>query len=725
MGLFVVLGGDDSKKTASQLTAPKPRLRLTLDVASISVYPDAIPAPMLALLSSAGPQLSLQAHGKIVTLLPPVENWTKGSSLRGVNVGIPLGVSGGALELQRLSSKSVFYFSTANGKVYGMRIVVPMQYLPGEAESTPKVGLIQPGLVQRENHDDPQHQQQTSSLYFFGKNNEAVVLHHLLSKYLLGQCDRATIDTQLFDVTKLSSVGILEQGLLPNMVLPFFLAIAPPSFGLNMQLPLYHKSLTLLYQLLSNDGEWASKLILLLSTSIACGGGRVHEMVLQSGLLHVLGSTLRQALLRAQLLDVYSHDTLESFLKHVQPDTAFWRPSHAQACPKVIPSRILHAMARLIQVCCGVREGQSARWTSLTYIERSSDLAMTAVFGLALNLDLWGNQCGTILSVVCDAYANVQGGHLLRHEIPIQTLMDLLRARLTTERDDVSTHLANLVQHMLLSSLSNRKNIGQAERDISCCMGVLSDSPLGSLGGHVILCSLFNIMDWCNAGKDDEEKLHIATRLARNLIMSQYHDVVAPMLLSRSFSCVPTSTTAGSWEAHWRMALALFAWVASVAGPEGKLAARSTGSLLMASGAAGSLSRCVSEGITDLFLPAPNVTLMVGTQDSWTYTDLLTDRLSVMMPLFPGLVMSLLSGELTKKYLNILKELVSAAGGAVHRVVVGATQNSPVKRARKATQSLVSGLTLQHMPYLLLTAALFEQQIRPRNTYTEGKTFFF
>lgn len=132
---------------------------------------------------------------------------------------------------------------------------------------------------------------------------------------------------------------------------------------------------------------------------------------------------------------------------------------------------------------------------------------MTAVFGLALNLNLWGHHCGMLLGVVCDAYANVQGGHLLRHEIPIQMLLDLLRTRLfhnttTEEEDDVSTHLANLVQLMLLSSLANKTFIGQAKRDIACCMGVLADSPLGSLGGHVVLCSLYNIMDWCNQGRD-------------------------------------------------------------------------------------------------------------------------------------------------------------------------------------------------------------------------------
>jgi len=707
---------DDSKKSATELTNTGVKQKLTmtsLDVASIAIYPEVIPTPMLALLASAGPQLSLQSHGTIVTLLPPVDNWTKGSSLRGVNVGIPLGVSGGALELQRLASRRIFYFSAANAKTFFNKIIIPMKYLPGETESTPKVGLIQPGVVGQRDDDDP------PLLYIFGQD---VVLQHLLSKYLM-QC-KGPIDTQLLDASKLASLSILEQGLLPSMVLPFFLANAPPAMGLQLQQPLYKKSLKMLYNLYTNDGLWASKLILLLSTTIRHGGGRVHEMVLQTGLLHVLGSTLRRSLLRAQQLNVYAYSTLDEFLANVVPDTPYWRPSHAQACPKIIPLDILPAMANLIQVCCGLRADQSTRWTSLTYIERSSDMAMTAVFGLALNLDIWGKQCGILLGVVCEAYANVQGGHLLRHEIPIQTMMDLLRTRLTIHEGDdtLSTHMANLVQHMLLSSLSNRTYIGQAERDIACCMGVLSDSPLGSFGGHVILCSLFNIMDWCNQGKDSDEKMHIASRLARNLIMSQYHDVVAPMLLSRSFFCCPvstTTTTAGSWEAHWRMALTIFAWVSAIAGEEGIVAAQSTGSLLLASGVAGSLTCCVAEGVGDLYLPAPTMTLMVGKQESWTYTDLLSDRLAVMMPLLPGLVMSLLSSPTDVKALQTLKELVTSVSGAMHRVTTAMTQST--RRSRKIVISAaLSHVMMQHGPYLLISAVLFEHSIRPKRLDSES-----
>lgn len=54
--------------------------------------------------------------------------------------------------------------------------------------------------------------------------------------------------------------------------------------------------------------------------------------------------------------------------------------------------------------------------------------------------------------------------------------------------------------------------------------------------------------------------------------------------------------------------------------------------------------------------------------DSWTYTDLLSDRLQVMMPLVPGLVMSLIhDDDLSKTNVQILEEMVSAMRGSFNR----------------------------------------------------------
>jgi hypothetical protein len=235
-------------------------------------------------------------------------------------------------------------------------------------------------------------------------------------------------------------------------------------------------------------------------------------------------------------------------------------------------------------VCCGLTI--EVDFTMATRMQRSSDLALSAVFGLALNMDLWGKSEAALLNILSEVswrYGNVQGGQLLRRQLPLQSLLDLLRSRLEFAAQPViAARLSEIIQHMLLASLSHRKNISIGEHDIAACMGALSDCPLGSVGTHVILSSLTNILDWCNNSGEDEQLIQIASRMGRNLVMSQYHDVIAPMLLSRTVFCgehviapmllprtvfcgersmssetTPTEMT--KWEYHWRMALQLFA----------------------------------------------------------------------------------------------------------------------------------------------------------------------
>jgi hypothetical protein len=67
------------------------------------------------------------------------------------------------------------------------------------------------------------------------------------------------------------------------LILPFFLSLPPPGTALDLQLELLTQSLQHLYDLFSNDAEYASYLIRLLATSIRTGdrrravGGRVNH----------------------------------------------------------------------------------------------------------------------------------------------------------------------------------------------------------------------------------------------------------------------------------------------------------------------------------------------------------------------------------------------------------------------------------------------------------------
>ena len=574
--------GDDSAKTATALSAPPSYTHepLSMRFASCAVHAEPIPPELQALLYTTGPALSLQQLGKVVSPLPPVDNWTKGSSWDGPNVGIPLAVHPQfSLALQHLSGKVVHAFGATHAKVLRGRIILPQPYTPGVTDSTPKVGLVQPSI--------PKGDKEVPTLHVFG---DGVHVVHALSEYLL-QCDNGTVDTQLFHYTKHLSIVLLEQGLLPGIVLPFFLSLLPAGHGLSLQKNLYQQSLRYLYNLYSRDGQWASELIGLLCDTIQYGGGRAHELVLQSGLIHVLGSTLRQSLVRAHSCQVHKYRSLEEFLQSAPKEQAWFRPTHDQACPSWIPPGIVQAGARLVAVACGLAV-EVLEFSPAVKLLRSSDLALTTLFGWALNLDLWGPQhCEPILQQVAWRYGNVQGGQILRKQIPIQSILDLVRVRSSTAAaaaSNTALYLAQVVQHMLLASLTHPKNISMAEHDVSACLCALSDCSLGSIGAHIVLSSLVNILEWCHSATSTDEQVlgNIASRLGRNLVMGQFHDVLAPMLLSRTIFCgnnstnphhttttnlvtrqtdttttphATTTTTTTSWQAHWRMALTLFA----------------------------------------------------------------------------------------------------------------------------------------------------------------------
>jgi len=775
--------GTDCFKSASELTASlsslctankNKRYGLDFHVASLALHADVIGSELQALMATTGgPSLSLQHGGKIATPLPPVENWTKGSSLEhGPNVGIPLAVHPLSLQLQHSQDKAIHYFGAASAELKGnKRIVWTQTPLPGIFDSTPKVGLIQPALPQQDSSSA--NNDNTPTLQFKGEVRSC----HALPEYLMeNSSEDICLNYNPSNSSQQLSIILQEQGLLTFLIMPFFLAQLPTAgHGLNLQKSLQEQSLRFLYSLYTNDGAWGASLIQALADCIQHGGSRVHEQVLQNGLLHILASSLRQSLIRAERLSIHSYATLEEFCsaknKKNRKEEAWWRPTHDEACPSWIAMPIAHACARLVSVSCGVygkdtEENEKKSYqTLLMHWQRGSDLALTSIFGLALNLDLWGRQEEALLcmlSEICRRYGNITGGQLLRRQIPIQSFLDLIRSRLEFASPKVGERLAVLLRYMLLASLSHTKNISIGEHDIHACCSALSDLPLGSVGTHVIFNSWSSLLDWCNStdnsAEDEEHMMNVCKKLGRNLIMSQYHDVIAPMLLSRTVFCGERSMSASittkskqsdssiedskekatpplqnqpNWQNHWRMVLSLFAWVTSIAGPEGVIAAKAVGSLLLASGAAGSLEGCLIEDdsktkeysgkslsyLHHLFMPPPTMALMMvgmptsassnkslmssGMSDLWTYADLLSDRLRVMMPLVPGFVMSLISNpnnssnssiKAKKKALGLLKDLLEAMGASFHRVLgvmlSSTNAKSPKKQLRRGQPNL-------------------------------------
>jgi hypothetical protein len=716
--------GDDSRTPASELSTATidKRLALKWHVATLALHPDGISPQLQALCAHAGVALSLQNNGRVLVPLPPISNSSKGTALNGgPSVGIPLSTDVLALELQQKISRVVLYVSATNAYILKTRIVCPFVLGGGHFETTPKVGLMQPSI--------PLNVE--AAVHFI---HSKVV--HALSDFLLMSEEP---NLSVVETSHCLSVVFSEQCLVESMVLPFFLAL-PPLFP-ELQQPLYDLSLKQLWRLYANNGERAAELLTLLTLSIQYGGARCHEQVLQGGLMIILATTLRRSLVRYSLLKVSEFSALEEFIKSVPPI----EPNiHPALSPKRIPLSIAQACAELIGACCGPPSPTLDKLAAHDQVRRSSDLAMTAVFGLALDLDLWGVHVASaklVIHSVAERYGGscIAYGSILRNQIPIQSLMDMIRIRLdvlTEGLEEVANSLASLMESMLLASLSNKRNISMAERDIMACIGALSDCALGTVGAHVILVALHRILIWCDVvpsnvenSVSDDAKLQVATRLGRNLLMGQYHDVLAPMLLSRTVFCgervLAKSDAPHLWQYHWRLSLLLFVWVSSISGPEGHTASKSTGSLLFASGLAGSLHGCLvvdndrdSLLIASLLLPPPALALTVNTgskRDSWNYTDLLTDRLQVVVPLLPGLIVSLISHPadvtvdtpIADECIDVLTELLTTVATSFHRIFGGSTL------PRTHLSSVVKAAK-DHAPQLVMVVMLLESHIHLR-----------
>ena len=779
---------DYAKKASELQTQVQPRHELKLHVVSFLLSNDAISPTMQALLAQAGPNMSLAKNGDF-PVVPPVANWSKGSSLDGPNVGVPLVVHGQALNFQQLAATAILWGSAIEARFLGSygkqpRIVCAMPPRRGSTHNAPRVGLIQPTPpVEYANQQNPTGDVSQSELISWTITGN-VSIHHNLSQFLLTNSGGAgyNIDTQLFSSSKLFSLLLLEgTGLDGHLLLPFFLSLPPPAATMELQMNLLTSSWQHLFDLYSKNASLACQLIHMFSKSIRAGGGRWQEHILQNGSIHVLGSCIRQSLVRAEYLQVDRYSSYTEFVKaKAGKDSQRMKApmSRLPVSPTKIPVELAHAVAELLDTCCGPPMPFLEDLDPSMQIQRTSDLALTALFGLGMDWELWGQDWASA-KIVFDAVASryggscVTAGYILRSQISVQLFLDTLQHALTNkpysptnksssnssqqpqDLEDIAESCASILKAMLLSSLSNARSISQAEHDISACLGALSDCPLGSVGAHVIFTAIMGVLQWCDvlpvlaeAGSqqhnqvfaspriDDTQKSQVAMRMGRNLIVSQFHDVVAPMLLSRTvFSGERTMSMESnslplSWEHHWRLGLLIFSWVSTLGGPDGIIAAKSLGSLLLASGLAGSLNGALLQAdkalVQHLFLPPPTMAITMAATarkfNEWSYTDLLSDRLAVMMPLLPGLVVSLVSHPsdhhqgITSQGLKILAELLTAVGGSFYRVLggqrhsAGAVVGTKLTRNREA-DSIAIQAAKSYIPHLLVVVMVLEHHM--------------
>jgi len=634
----------------------------------------------------------------------------------------------------------------------------------------------------------------------------------------------------------------------------FHLALPPPGYPHHLQTALYHQSFDRLHDLIIyKDGIFAAHLMEFMS-SILSLGGRARDRILQSGVLHTLSTLLRRVLLRALRLGMLTeggrgqgrgpsnaHMSMSMSTNSNAGRKELWQiyanretpndslsDTRANTAPSYIPPLIVKSMCNIISACCGPSIGNGTSASSgkrppLAYhIRRASDLALTAVFGLALdNMDLWGcdaEACATILSVIVDRYClhgdggeqteNEIGdkfdcgyGRLLRLEINIQYVVDIIRIRYgdsptsTPAYLSLSTSLNRIIYRMLKYSLSSSRTLSQGEYDIHSMVGAISDCPLGSIVCHAIVDAIMKLLVYCEifplGGAEDGTdaecisdildggkktstksssngkskrtresdlklkriKSDIAGRLARNLLLSQFHNVVTPLLLSRAIfdgRRVNNSGASGStseahegnkreteeveedsdWRGDWRSILHIFMWLTSIAGSEGIKSARDTGLLLLHSGRAGSLHRCLHTHHFDLLrvmvppFPSPTSAVPPGSFSDGSGDVMevhmmdMCNRLKVSIHLLGGLTASLLSSEDNNEDMGILSAFLHGIStiafhllNSRYPLITKSQGQAPAMRPRVMEKPDVV-VALELGPPLITCAVLLEEKIQ-------------
>lgn len=795
----IVAGGilckDDNKDNAT--TTTKSTIRsLTMNIASLAVYPDVVPSHIQAVLAASANGSCLTPWSVIPTI-PPIPNWSKGSSVNeGLpKVGTPLMVHASALEIQKLVDHLVFGVTANEGYVVGQdgrtlssslsmdeddeedddsdssqpmeqphqRIILTMTPQPGSMSDTPRVGLIQPGQPIRTLDKDD-----CPCLYLTGNCTLTRTMDRVWTTLGPVKQEFGSTTTTSMDTTNMApwSVALLDQNVLAAILLPFFLALTPPGKLYEKQEDLYQDSIRQLQALYTEDGAYAAQLVTLLWTMIKNGGARVQEEVLQSGSIHVLVSNLRLSLNRANRINFFSSSSMDvndvaKRLKRLRDDCILEPNSSKREyiAPRYVPMPIVQACELLIDVTCGPAANSIDRLSPAHRVTRTSDLALTVLFALALDMDLWGGDAkasARIFGAVADRYGGFCStyGYILRSQVSVQYFLDVIRLAYegqvpSDDLEQVGLQLCRLLTAMLLASLANRRSISQAEQDVTACIRALTDALLGSLVAHIVLNSLVSVLVFCDIlpaevglfftehNTAEDVKMQIVARLGRNVLTSEFLDIVGPVLLSRTV--VPGEVKSNKtdnkkddvesdddkayngsicWQTHWRLSLLLFSWIGSIAGAEGLAAAKSTGRLLLASGHAGSLlgamDGCDNATVSAIFLPSPAVALMIGyaLRSEWSYNEMLADRLQIMMPLLPGVVISLLprislaKSESVDKPILVVSDVLVSIGSAFQRVF-GGMLHASASNSRDGSSEIVKSVKVL-APHLVVVAWLIE-----------------
>ncbi|KAL3783784.1 hypothetical protein HJC23_000373 [Cyclotella cryptica] len=538
-------------------------------------------------------------------------------------------------------------------------------------------------------------------------------------------------------------------------LLPFRLAL--PRTGTDLvnsaQCTLHSESFIHLSDILSNEAQLAGLLIEFLNECILCGGSTLRDDALQNGTIHALVSLLRRVLIRGGRLGLLKkEENANRFAtKSTSCENIDYDQDHDSSCPHVFPIAVRKALVQLIDACCGPLSldlgSLSAQQSSildphrgLLRVRRTSDLALTALFGLALDFDFLGKDfvtAASLIEAIAQRYCQVstysfdsQGisleepvyGSILRSQMNLQYFLDTITIRFDntvsmhsrpsdrySDRDQKSLQsmansLSDILYSMALSTLTSASGsaVTRGERDIGALISALTECQFGTVCANVVTTAIAKLLVKCgvfsplclekssflfksSALNRNTVDTALENRLARSMLLCHYHDIVAPLILSRSapnyssenihpkedskdsdntqasISCdvgvVSKKCLPLDWTYDWRLTLLTYLWLSSLAGSDERLpTSQAAGRLIFAAAETGSLDNalighdCRENGGQTLVVIQVLTQFLVlrssgekDTAGTINKAEIMSRRLSVFTQLIPGVTRLLLS----------------------------------------------------------------------------------